>query len=153
MTVNGTTVPQFFIGNVGNVPAVSVGGSVAMHFTYQDMNVSSTLTMPGAPTGVTQGANQSVGSPIVINWTAPVSGATNYADIVPNNTVSGKQFSATVSSGVTTYAIPGGTLLNSGTVNVLVEALNETTSLGSSVSAGSIYAVGNQASFNVTTAP
>ena len=152
VTVNGTTVPFFLFGNISSVLLINAGNPVTLHFTYQNVDVQSTLTMPDVPTitTVAPGSGASASSTFLLNWTLP--GTVNWQNIVVTvsslYTVSSNGFTATLAPGATSYTLPAN-ILTLGSALIIVEAVNSTTSLGSA-GAGSVYQVANQAQLSIT---
>ncbi len=150
--VNGTTVPFFFFGNISSVPLINVGDPVTLHFADKDVDVQSTLTMPDVPTSITiPPATYYATNSLPLTWTSPATGTWDNIVVTVSSsyTVSSDGFTATLGPGVTSYTLPPNILTPGGSVPIIVEAMNSTTSLGS-VSAGSVYQVANQAQLNIT---
>jgi hypothetical protein len=155
VTVNGEPVPPWILGNYSNsLTAVSQGDNVTLHFAYKDMNVQKTLTMPAAPNITTALVSFDSTLPKTIAWDPILPTPDSFAIMLPSSaTVSGDTFTEFVSGNSTSYVIPGGTLLASTPFLVTVEALNKTSSLGSSAMPGSVYMVGNQDQVSMSTDP
>lgn len=156
VTVNGQDVPPSFLGNMSfTLTPVAPAANVTMHFSYEDIDILKTLMMPSKPTALTGAGTYAATSAIPIGWTqvSPIpdniaisvtSGYTNSSDgytaVIPGNSVS--------------HSIPANTFkTNQPAITVIVEAMNSTTNLGSSVLAGSIYQVANQEELTITTNP
>jgi hypothetical protein len=146
-TINGEQVPSFpLLGNFGTLAGpIDPGDDVTLHFVYKDINITKTLVMPEKP-GIPTSADTNSSLPIHITWTLASTAQDHVAVIVSSyDTRSKETYSALLAGDATSHTIPAKTL-KAGTsgIVVVVEAMNQTTSLGSSVGAGSAYVVANQ---------
>ena len=153
VTVNGESLPELF-GNLSfNLLAVAPGQNVTLHFVYQDIDILKTLVMPNKPDITTLSAAHDATGGILIEWNLvnpPLDNIT--VSVSSSYTKSPNGYTAVLSNTATGHTIPANTLKTSQiSIPVIVEAMNQTTNLGSSVISGSVYQVGNQDEVEIET--
>lgn len=155
VTVNGLPVPASFLGNISYSlnPAAAAGEDVTMHFSFEDIDIQKTLVMPEKPFDLASTDTDS-DQTILITWSLVNNAQDHVVVFIASGTRNGDTYSVSLPGSATSHTIPAKTLkAGQFSVPVIVEAMNSTTNLGSSVGAGSVYQVANQGEVDIDTDP
>jgi hypothetical protein len=130
-TINGQALSFVLVGyGSSSLTPVLPGDAVNLHFSYEDVTVDRSLTMPVKPVPTVPGGSHNPTQAVTVSWTA-LNPAPDYVLVIVQSfdTVSGETFEAQVDGTATSAEIPGNTMSGDFDVTVVVQAMNGEQSL------------------------